>query len=77
MALCRCHQCGKPDPFEKRKFVASVHPIGYPDTAAICGTEGCNIPGMIWLTELEFKDYQQKGTRIFTVPTVGCKLKAI
>jgi len=52
----------------------SVKPVGYPDTAAICGRKGCEYPGLVWLTGEEQAEYQ-KGRRIFTVPNAAIKIK--
>jgi len=36
-----------------------VNPVGYPDTAAICGRPGCTKPGRVLLKDDEWKLYQQ------------------
>jgi hypothetical protein len=55
--LVRCEDHPSP-----RYLQYSVSPIGYPNTAAICGI--CDKPGMILLSEVEWKAYQS-GQRIF------------
>jgi hypothetical protein len=77
MAICRCHNCGKPTQHVTEEYVESVHPVGYPNTAAICGNKWCNIPGMIWLTKIELEEYQNKGRRIFDLHTDAIKVKTI
>ena len=46
-----------------KAYLRSVEPIGYPDTAAICGR--CDNPGKILLNELEWKAYQA-GQTVFS-----------
>jgi hypothetical protein len=75
MCLSRCSNCGKPKG-KKRNYVGSAYPIGHPNGAVLCGTEGCNFPGIIWLTETEFSKYQ-RGERIFELPTHTVKVRVI
>ena len=30
-------------------YVISIEPVGYPETAAVCGRKECNNPGLVWL----------------------------
>src|SRR6266487_5649022 len=71
MALIRCEACGVPAG-RTRKYVASIPPLGYPNTAAICGLAGCEKPGLIWLEGLE-KDAYKKGQRVFRIPSFAMK----
>ena len=73
MALVRCQKHGKPKGRTKT-YVASVNPVGYPQTAAICGLTGCEEPGFIWLDTSEYADYQ-RGQRIFSVPNNAIKVR--
>ena len=53
----------------------AVQPVGYPESAIICGRVGCTNPGLLWLEESEWRDYQQ-GERIFFIPGhAGVKIK--
>lgn len=74
MALVRCQKHGKPKGRTKT-YVASVNPIGYPETAAICGLTGCEEPGLIWLETVEYQAYQQ-GQHVFSVPNNAVKGRA-
>jgi|Deesub1362A_J573_1020465.scaffolds.fasta_scaffold06047_7 hypothetical protein len=47
MALCRCLD-HRPKGI-KHDYICYVHPIGYLNTALICGNPNCNNPGVIWL----------------------------
>lgn len=76
MAISRCHNCGKPTKNVKEEYKASVHPIGYPDTAAICGSNHCYCPGLVWLTAGELAEYR-KGRRIFELKTNSVRIKVI
>ena len=48
----------------RRRYVATVYPVGYPQTALICGSSACDAPALIWL-ELEEKARYDRGERIF------------
>jgi hypothetical protein len=74
MALVRCEK--KHGPPARGNYVMSVKPVGYPDTAAICGRKGCEYPGLVWLTGEEQAAYR-KGQRIFAVPSAAVKIKAL
>lgn len=74
MALARCEECGKPIG-RNRKYFGNVEPLGYPNTALICGKKGCSNPGLIWLEAYEWKEYQS-GKTIFEPPTASVKFKA-
>ncbi len=71
MAICRCLKHSPPRE-RKRTYVGFVLPVGYPDTAVICGL--CDKPALIWLDEndsIEFKN----GCRIFKGPNDFTKIK--
>lgn len=74
MALVRCEQCGLNLSRTKRSYVDKVKPVGYPETALICGLMKCEKPGLVWLEKHELEDYQ-KGKRIFRIPSFAAKLK--
>lgn len=76
MALVRCVETHGRPTGRKHNYVMSVKPVGYPETAAICGREGCEYPGLVWLTETERAAYR-KGHRIFSVPTAAVKIKVL
>ncbi len=73
MALIRCQMHGNPEGVT-RKYVMSVKPVGYPDTAAICGRKDCLNPGLVWLDEDEVRAYRT-GWRVFSVPNAGVKVQ--
>lgn len=73
MALVRCKQCGRPRGI-RRTYVTSVQPLGYPETAAICGRAGCERPGLVWLDEQDKAEYE-RGKRVFSVPNAAVKIK--
>jgi len=73
MALVRCKQRGRPKGI-RRTYLASVQPLGYPGTAAICGRAGCERPGLVWLDERDKAEYD-RGQRVFSVPNAAVKIK--
>ena len=74
MALVRCKKHGKPEG-RTLNYVISVKPIGWPETAATCGLQGCERPGMIWLTDSESQLYNN-GQRVFGFNNASMKVKA-
>ncbi len=68
--LVRCHE--HPSGSDYRH---SVEPVGYPNTAAICGRLGCENPGKILFKEAEWKSYQA-GERCIAGPNAFTKIRA-
>ncbi len=64
MALSRCKIFHSPPIGRTFTYNYYVNPIGYPNTAIICGLPDCEEPGVIWLTQSEESRYR-KGIRIF------------
>lgn len=73
MALVRCDQHGNPKG-RTTEYTRAVEPLGYPETAAICGSKGCQNPGCVWLTADESNAYDE-GQRIFEFATAVTKIK--
>ncbi len=70
MSIARCeYHSTKPE-----KYTMFRLPIGYPDSAVICGREGCDQLARIFLTEAEGIDYQ-KDQRIFSYDSIVAKVK--
>jgi hypothetical protein len=58
-------RCSPHKPFKtKIPCVIGVEPVGYPDTALVCGAKGCAQPALIWLEPKEKTAYDS-GARIF------------
>ena len=74
MAIARCVQCWPPGP--GHRYALAVEPVGYPDTALICGTSGCQLPALLWLRASEAIEYHG-GRRIFTFPTRVAKIRVV
>ena len=55
-------------------YVIIVEPIGYPETAVICGRPGCEKPGRVWLTDKEINQFAE-GKRIFSISNHATKIK--
>jgi hypothetical protein len=79
MALVRCKECGV-QPAGRghypRTYIRSVEPVGYPETALVCGKPSCNHPGLIWLEHVEVQDYD-RGERLFPLQTNATKVRAL
>jgi hypothetical protein len=73
MALARCSGCGRPK-CRTKDYVRAVEPVGYPDTAIICGSSGCEQAAVIWLDRVEQSAYKS-GERVFQFPTHAVKVR--
>ncbi len=72
MALCRCIKHHSPP--KSPKYVAHAYPVGYPDTAVICGRKECHEVAVVWLDDTELTCYQS-GQRVFGGPSNMTKMK--
>ena len=68
--LVRCDDHSSPERYHHK-----VDPVGYPDTAAICGRPDCSKPGRILLDDAEWEKYQS-GQRIIVGPNNFTKIRA-
>lgn len=73
MALVRCEHQGCPRGITQT-YVQAVHPVGYPNSAAICGRANCRNVGLVRLNEEE-KMAWERGERVFSVPNAAVKIK--
>jgi hypothetical protein len=74
MAIVRC-AAHRPKG-RTREYVVSAKPIGYPDTAMVCGSEHCDASGLVWLEKHEKAEYD-KGRRICQSFTATMKMKVM
>ncbi len=72
MALARCDN--HPSQGTKKIYVASQLPIGYPNSAVICGRKECFGNAKIYLTQEEINEYRQ-GQRIFSYDSSAAKVR--
>ncbi len=77
MAIARCKECSPPKTRAGGHiYELAVHPLGYPNTASICGRKDCENPALIWLNLRDKeKDDFDAGQRIFIIPTFAMKVK--
>lgn len=73
MCIMRCRD--HPPLRAQRAYVNTVEPVGYPETALICGSVKCQKPTLIWLEVDEAHRYQA-GERIFRSFTATMTVKA-
>lgn len=73
MAIARCvnHPITRET---KEPYKLHALPLGYPNTAAVCGRVGCEEPALIWLTPTEVKDHSN-GRRVFGVKTHSIRVR--
>jgi len=64
--LCRCESFGWPQG-RTYTYVAAVEPVGYPETAAVCGLKDCEDPALIVLDDRQYWRFQHRDERIFGV----------
>jgi hypothetical protein len=72
MAIVRCEK--HPLGITKFQYGSYALPVGYPDTAAICGRPGCEEPGRVWL-EREEAEAHCAGSRVFSARTHSMKVR--
>lgn len=58
-----------------REYAGAIEPVGYPDTALVCGSKHCREPALIWLERHEKAEYDA-GERIFEAFTSSMKVRA-
>ena len=58
-----------------RIYVGAVEPVGYPDTALVCGSKQCRNAALIWLEDSEKVKYDA-GERVFSAFTATMKVRA-
>jgi len=61
-------------PSDEHGYSHTVNPIGYPNTAAVCGRPECSNPGRVLLKDAEWKLYQN-GQRVFEGPNRFTKIQ--
>ena len=67
MALIRCNDHKPGSSSTKYEYTPTAKkPIGYPNTAIICGAKGCFNPGLVWLSEEKEEPAYRAGERIFS-----------
>ena len=59
----------------RTEYIAYLFPVGYPNSALICGIKNCEKNGLIWINRNEMSDYEE-GERIFSGLTSVVKMKA-
>ena len=58
-----------------RDYAGAVEPVGFPETALVCGSKHCRGPALIWLERHEQADYDT-GERVFKAFTSTMKVRA-
>ena len=58
-----------------RTYAGHVYPVGFPDTALVCGATDCAASALIWLETEEKLAYDQ-GERVFKSFTDTMKVRA-
>lgn len=74
MAIVRCKEHPVQGNQARNVYVRRTKPVGFPNTAAICGRRYCNNPGYVWLT-LEEHDQFIGGRRYYTLDTALVRLR--
>ncbi len=74
MAIIRCDKHPVRQDLAREAYIQRIEPVGYPESAVVCGTPSCREVGLVWLTDDEYHDYQ-RGERIFAVKTHTVKIK--
>jgi hypothetical protein len=77
MAIVRCDTCGKPTTLRVTPpgyADQPYFPVGHPNSGVVCGTVGCENPGLVWLKKDEQQEYVA-GTRVFSMVTRTTKVR--
>ena len=74
MAIVRCEKHPVRLELATNRYVKRAEPLGYLNTAAICGIKHCQEPGLVWLTNEELDQFNN-GERYFGVKTFTVKVK--
>jgi len=73
--LIRCESSDKPKAKVLPEYVDHPRfPVGFPNNGVVCGTKGCNKPGLAWLKTDEEKRYRS-GQRVFGLPSNASKVR--
>ena len=64
MAMARCKLHLPENESAPHPYTAFARPIGYPETAVICGRRDCHSPAYLWLTRSEQVQHKA-GLRVF------------
>ena len=73
MALSRCLKQHAGPKGRTTTYIGFVRPVGYPDTALVCGH--CDRPGVIWVNREEAEAYGH-GQRVFQGPNKFTQMRA-
>ncbi len=74
MAIARCRKHPVRLDLATNRYVMMAEPLGYPNTAVICGIAHCEEPGLVWLTNEELDEFNT-GIRYFRVKTYTVKVR--
>lgn len=74
MAIVRCRKHPVRLELATNRYVKMAEPVGYPNTAVICGIRNCEEPGLVWLTDEELGQFTN-GNRYFRVKTYTVKVR--
>lgn len=74
MAIVRCETHPVRLEMATNNYVKRAEPVGYPNTAAICGIAHCQQPGLVWLTAGELNE-SNKSDQYFRVKTYTVKVR--
>jgi hypothetical protein len=73
VAIMRCQE--HPPKRTTRRYAGAVEPIGYPETAVVCGSAHCRAAALIWLEQHEMAEFMN-GERVFKAFTPSMKVRA-
>jgi len=64
MAILRC-DLHKPKVRKNKRYIFVADPVTYPDSQFLCGHQGCNGPGRVWLNIVDALMYRDENQRTF------------
>lgn len=75
MIFVRCAECASVPMYRAAMLKISAEPVGYPDSAILCGIPGCSRPGLVWLMGKDAIEYRTERRLVFPLTRNHGKLR--
>ena len=74
MVIARCPKCLAASRSFVEAFRTSAEPVGYPNSALVCGIAGCNELAIIWLRGTDALEYRAQQKVCFVIANNKAKV---
>jgi hypothetical protein len=75
MVIVRCPNCLTRAPRLSKVFLTLAEPVGYPESAVICGVAGCNEVALVLMQGLDAIEYRGGQRVIFSIANNKAKVR--